>query len=140
MGNNCCECNNKNELDDGILRDKIKYNKEYKDNLLSSNNIDNNNTNSLNVNCIQTNNDTLQKDQDYQIPIKPPKVPNDIISDTIINSRKKLKIIIKQSKYLLEGKEYIINAGGLIGSPRNTKNGVTLFGDTSVSEINISNF
>ena len=58
MGNNCCECNNKNELDDGILGDKIKYNKEYKDNLLSSNNIDNNNTNSLNVNCIQTNNKT----------------------------------------------------------------------------------
>jgi hypothetical protein len=140
MGNNCCECNNKNVLDDSNFGDKIKFNEDNKENILTSNNIDKNNTYSININFTQTNNDTLQKDQDYQISIKSPRVPKDIISDTIINSRKKLKLIIKQSKYLVEGKEYIINAGGLIGSPRNLKNGITLFGDASVSAINIIKF
>ena len=127
-------------LDDSNIGDKIKFNEDNKENILTSNNIDKNNTYSINNIFTQTNNDTLQKDQDYQISIKPPRVPKDIISDTIINSRKKLKLIIKQSKYLIEGKEYIINAGGLIGSSRNLKNGITLFGDTSVSAININNF
>lgn len=139
MGNNCCECNNnKNEIDDGNLGEKIRYyNKEQRENILNTNNIENiNNTNYINVNFTQTNNETLQKDPDSQIPINPPRVPNDKIPDSIINSKKKLKLIIKQSKYLLEGKEYIINAGGLIGSHRNAKDGVTLFGDFSVSNIN----
>ena len=31
-----------------------------------------------------------------------------------------------------EGKEFLINAGGLVGSPRNAKDGITLFGDVGV--------
>ena len=78
------------------------------------------------------NNDTTQKDPDSQIPINPPKVPHNKIPDSIINSKKKLKLIIKQSKYLPEDKELIINAGGLVGSPRNAKDGITFFGDVGV--------
>ena len=145
MGNNCCECNNRNGIDDGNLGGRAKNNIEqireskmqfnYKENI-------NNNTNSINANLTgnydlqQTNNDTIQKDPDYQIPNKPPKVPHDIIPDSIIKTRKKLKLIITQSKYLSEGREFIINAGGLIGSKRNVKDGITIFGDYSVSNIN----
>ena len=73
-----------------------------------------------------------QKDPDNQIPINPPKVPHDKIPESIINSRKKLKLIIIQSKYLSEGREFLINAGGLVGSPRNAKDGITIFGDSGV--------
>ena len=60
---------------------------------------------------------------------------NKIIPENIINSAKKLKLIVIQSKYIKEGEEYIINAGGLIGSPRNIKDGITYFGDKSVNYI-----
>ena len=96
-------------------------------------------TNSANANLSgfidlqQTNNDTTQKDPDTQIPIHPPKVPHDKIPDSVINSKRKLKLIIKQSKYLPEGREFIINAGGLVGSPRNAKDGITIFGDVGVN-------
>lgn len=140
MGN-CCECNNNNAIDDGNLGGKIQITREDR---IKSQNKDNYGTNSANGNLSgfidlqQTNNDTTQKDPDSQIPIKPPKVPHDIIPDSIINSRKKLKLIIRQSKYLPEGRELIINAGGLIGSPRNAKDGITIFGDVGVkSYINL---
>ena len=144
MGNNCCECNNRNGIDDGNLGGRAKNNIEqireskmqfnYKENI-------NNNTNSINANLTgnydlqQTNNDTTQKDPDTQIPINPPKVPHDKIPDSIIKSRRKLKLIIRQSKYLPEGREFTINAGGLIGSPRNAKDGITIFGDVGVHYI-----
>ena len=69
---------------------------------------------------------------DNNIPLNPPLYPNKIIPENIINSAKKLKLIILQSKYLTEGKEYIINAGGLLGSKRKAKDGITFFGDKSV--------
>ena len=34
-----------------------------------------------------------------------------------------------------EGREFIINAGGLVGSPRNAKDGITIFGDVGVNKI-----
>ena len=71
-------------------------------------------------------------DLDNNIPLNPPLYPNKIIPENIINSAKKLKLIILQSKYLTEGKEYIINAGGLLGSKRKAKDGITFFGDKSV--------
>ena len=80
----------------------------------------------------KNNNEKSIKDPDNQIPINPPKIPQDKIPDSIINTRKKLKLIIKQSKYLSEGREFIINAGGLVGSPRNAKDGITIFGDAGV--------
>ena len=134
----CCEYN-RNNIDDGNLGGKIQYPTQItRENRIKSQNKDIYNTNSGNGNLSgfidlqQTNNDTTQKDPDSQIPIKPPKVPHDIIPDSIINSRKKLKLIIKQSKYLPEGREFTINAGGLIGSPRNAKDGITIFGDVGV--------
>jgi len=142
MGNNCCECNNRIGIDDGNLGEKSKNKiQQIKEDKIQYTYKENINTNSINVNLTgnydlqQTNNVTIQKDPDFQIPIKPPKVPHDIIPDNIINSRKKLKLIIIQSKYLCEGREFIINAGGLIGSRRNLKNGITIFGDYSVSNI-----
>lgn len=134
MGNNCCECNNKNIFEEGNLGGKNRS-IEVRD----TKNLDFNNTNSINHNGTgnldlqQTNNDTIQKDLDSKIPIKPPKVPRDKIPDSIINSKKKLKLIIVQSKYLSEGRELIINAGGLLGGRRNDKDGITIFGDYSVS-------
>ena len=136
MGN-CCECNNNNAIDDGNITGKIQYQSQItREDRMKSQNKDNINSVNGNLSGIidlqQTNNDTTQKDPDSQIPLNPPKVPHDIMPDSIINSKKKLKLIIKQSKYLPEGREFIINAGGLVGSPRNAKDGITIFGDVGV--------
>ena len=138
MGNYCCECNNKN-IDDGNLgSSKIKYKEEKKkinkittcDTKIIENSI---------PNLINNNSNNSKYNNEQNILINPPILPNKIISDNIINSTKKLILIIIQSKYLTEGKEYIINAGGLIGSQRNIKDGITYFGDKSVSYIIIIN-
>ena len=48
-------------------------------------------------------------------------------------SKTKLKLTIKQSKNLPEGKEYIINSYGLlINNENKTKDGLTIFGDKNV--------
>ena len=48
-------------------------------------------------------------------------------------SKTKLKLTIKQSKNLPEGKEYIINSLGLlINNENKTKDGLTIFGDKNV--------
>ena len=141
MGN-WCKCNNNNAIDEGNLGGKMQYQSQVtREDRIRSQNRENYNTNSANGNLSgfidlqQTNNDTTQKDPDTQIPINPPKVPHDKIPDSIIKSRRKLKLIIRQSKYLPEGREFIINAGGLVGSPRNAKDGITIFGDVGVHYI-----
>ena len=133
-----------NKIDDGNLGGKIQYQTQItRENRIKSQNKEINNTNSINGNLSglldlqQTNNDTGQKDPDNQIPINPPKIPHDKIPDSVINTRKKLKLIIIQSKYLSEGREFLINAGGLIGSPRNAKDGITIFGDAGVIRFNL---
>ena len=45
------------------------------------------------------------------------------------NSKKKLKLTIKQSKTLPEGKIIIITPSGLLGSLNNFQDGITVFGD-----------
>ena len=139
----CCEYN-RNNIDDGNLGGKIQYQAQLtREDRIKSQGKEINNTNSINGNLSgiidfqPTNNETGQKDPDNQIPINPPKIPHDKIPDNIINSRKKLKLIIIQSKYLSEGREFLINAGGLVGSPRNAKDGITIFGDSGVIIINI---
>ena len=134
----CCEYN-RNNVDEGNLRGKIQYlNQITREDRIKSQNRETNITNSINDNLIENldyhriNNEKDQKDFDNKIPLNPPKIPNDRIPDSIINSRKKLKLKIVQSKYLSEGREFIINAGGLIGSPRNNKDGITIFGDSGV--------
>jgi len=52
-------------------------------------------------------------------------------------SKKKLKLIVKESKCLMEGKEYIINSLGLINSKNSNKDGLTIFGDTNVNKYYI---
>ena len=60
---------------------------------------------------------------------------NQNTSQKIYYSKKKLKLIIKQSKCLQEGKEYIINSLGLIDPKNNFKDGLVIFGDVNVSLI-----
>ena len=134
----CCEYN-RNKIDEGNLGGKIQYQTQItREDRMKSQNKENNNTSSNNDNLSgildfqQINNEIGQKDLDNQIPLNPPKIPHDKIPESIINTRKKLKLKIIQSKYLSEGREFIINAGGLIGSPRNAKDGITIFGDSGV--------
>ena len=57
---------------------------------------------------------------------------NTAIDNNVI-SNKKLKLTIKQSKSLQEGKEYIINSLGLLINNKNkTQDGLTIFGDINV--------
>ena len=134
----CCEYN-RNNIDDGNLGGKIQYQTQItRDDRIKTQNREINNSNSVGDNLSgildlqQTNNERGPKDPDNQIPLNPPKVPHDKIPDSIINTKKKLKLKIIQSKYLSEGREFIINPGGLIGSPRNAKDGITIFGDVGV--------
>lgn len=136
MGNLCIE--NKN-IDEGNFQSETKpvnniINCETKINQNSIPNLSENNPPNNSINNIN-NNININNEINYNIPSNPPLNPNNIIPENIINSSKKLKLIILQSKYLPEGKEYIINAGGLIGSKRNIKDGITYFGDISVSLI-----
>ena len=134
MGNYCCEFN-RNSVDDGNLGGKIQYhNQTDREDKLKMNNKDNTNSNLSEINEIQQiYGENYPKDLDSKIPNNPPKVPHDRIPDSIINTKKKLKLTIKQSKYLSEGREFIINPGGLVGIQRNDKDGITLFGDISVN-------
>ena len=57
-------------------------------------------------------------------------------------SKNILKLLVKQSKCLLEGKEYIINSLGLIDSnnKNNHQDGIVIFGDINVrNRINLYN-
>ena len=141
MGNLCYE--NRNIDEGNIGSDKQKYNiinknQEKNDiNINNSNKISNSETKIINTNSVpnilEVNNiENDFNELDNNIPLNPPLYPNKIIPENIINSAKKLKLIILQSKYLTEGKEYIINAGGLLGSKRKAKDGITFFGDKSV--------
>ena len=58
---------------------------------------------------------------------------SELSNDINYISKTKLKLTIKQSKKLKEGKEYIINSFGLlINNENKTKDGLTIFGDTNV--------
>jgi hypothetical protein len=146
MGNNCCECNNRYIDDENMLSNNIECNpkmQEEKNKITKItscdtkiNLIENQDKNTIpNLLEIHQNNsnNTTQNFYEQNIPTNQALLPNKTIPDIIINSAKKLKLIILQSKFLDEGKEYIINAGGLIGSPRKAKDGITYFGDKSVS-------
>ena len=64
------------------------------------------------------------------------------IIDMFYLSKTLLKLTVKQSKNLEEGKEYIINSLGLlINNENKTKDGLTIFGDVNVIKyyINILN-
>ena len=146
MGNNCCKWNNRYVDDENMMSSNIESNpkiREEKNKITKItscdtkiNLIENQDKNTIpNLLEIYQNNsnNTTQNLNEQNIPTNQALLPNKTIPDIIINSAKKLKLIILQSKFLDEGKEYIINAGGLIGSPRKAKDGITYFGDKSVS-------
>jgi hypothetical protein len=60
---------------------------------------------------------------------------NQNASQKIYYSKKKLQLRIKQSKFLEEGKEYIINSLGIIDPKNKFKDGLVIFGDVNVSII-----
>ena len=146
MGNNCCKCNNRYVDDENTVSSNIECNpkiREEKNKITKItscdtkiNLIENQDKNTIpNLLEIYQNNsnNTTQNLNEQNIATNQALLPNKTIPDIIINSAKKLKLIILHSKFLDEGKEYIINAGGLIGSPRKAKDGITYFGDKSVS-------
>ena len=58
---------------------------------------------------------------------------NGRIDDLYYISKTRLKLVVKQSKNLKEGDEYIINSLGLLTNNKNkTKDGLTIFGDINV--------
>ena len=133
MGN----CYNLNKDDNDILSDvdpleKFKSNNKK----LDENNIiffENNNNNDNNIDIINDNNDN---DNDNDINIIDTNI-NNIIQEQnkdIYNiSKTKLKLTIKQSKNLPEGKEYLINSLGLlINNENKTEDGLAIFGDKNV--------
>ena len=80
-------------------------------------NENNNNINNDDINIIDTNINIIPEQN----------------KDLSYISKTKLKITIKQSKNLPEGKEYIINSLGLlINNENKTKDGLTIFGDKNV--------
>ena len=80
-------------------------------------NENNNNINNDDINIIDTNINIIPEQN----------------KDLSYISKTKLKLTIKQSKNLPEGKEYIINSLGLlINNENKTKDGLTIFGDKNV--------
>ena len=80
-------------------------------------NENNNNINNDDINIIDTNINIIPEQN----------------KDLSYISKTKLKLTIKQSKNLPEGKEYIINSLGLLINDENkTKDGLTIFGDKNV--------
>ena len=126
MGNYCRECNLK-EVDEGNLGEKIQINTS---NTKKSNKLSNLETNMNPELDLAQNSSNNVTDNFIDQQIFNMKIP-----ENIINTTRKLKLIVLQSKYLTEGNEYLINAGGLIGSKRCADDGVTYFGDISVSNI-----
>ena len=135
MGNYCYDCNNKN-TDEGNFKSGIISFKEENTKINKIVTCDTKTNQDANQNLLDLyqNNSNITTENNYEanIPSNPSLLPKKIVPENIINSAKKLKLIILQSKYLEEGKEYLINAGGLLGSKRNVKDGVTYFGDISV--------
>ena len=76
----------------------------------------------------------------FDIPrLKDLKLAKQQISESIINTRKKLVLTVIEAKFLLIGLQLIINAGGLEGSERNAKDGVVLFGNKPQKKTSIPN-
>ena len=90
---------------------------ENANNQIQVNENNNNNINNDDINIIDTNINIIPEQN----------------KDLSYISKTKLKLTIKQSKNLPEGKEYIINSLGLLINDENkTKDGLTIFGDKNV--------
>ena len=126
MGN-CCNGNyNDNDIEKNQQNNQIKLNEkgnynsslEYQDQ--SKYNAGIGNIHKLNTDSYQINNQEPQ-----------PKIQE----KNLFISKTKLNLIVKQSKCLLEGKEYLINSLGLteFNNKNNHQDGLVIVGDIDVS-------
>ena len=125
MGN-CCKANyNDNDLLNSPKNNKLENIHKNKD---SSNDYQNQIRHNTGI-------ENIHKASIDSNKINEQKIPHE--KDLYI-SKIKLKIIVKQSKCLLEGKEYLINSLGLLDSNNKTKylDGIVIFGDVNVSKKN----
>ena len=121
MGN-CCKVNyNDNDLLNSPKNNELENNNKGKDFSNDYQNQTRHNTGIENINKANTDSNKINEQ----------KIPHDIYISKI-----KLKIIVKQSKCLLEGKEYLINSLGLLDSKNKNKylDGIVIFGDVNVSK------
>ena len=121
MGN-CCKVNyNDNDLLNSPKNNELENNNKGKD---FSNDYQNQTRHNTGI-------ENIQKASTDSNKINEQKIPHDIYISKI-----KLKIIVKQSKCLLEGKEYLINSLGLLDSNNKNKylDGIVIFGDVNVSK------
>ena len=128
MGN-CCNAN----LNDNDLLASPKIN-----NLEKCKDFSNDYQNQTRYNTII---DNIHKAITNSNKINENNLPKISLEKDIFISNIKLKIIIKQSKCLQEGKEYLINSLGLLDSNNNNKyfDGIVIFGDVNVSNNNNKN-
>ena len=121
MGN-CCKVNyNDNDLLNSPKNNELENNNKGKD---FSNDYQNQTRHNTGI-------ENIQKASTDSNKINEQKIPHDIYISKI-----KLRIIVKQSKCLLEGKEYLINSLGLLDSNNKNKylDGIVIFGDVNVSK------
>ena len=121
MGN-CCNSNyNDNDLLNIPKNNELENIHKNKD---SSNDYQNQTRHNTGI-------ENIQKASTDSNKINEQKIPHDIYISKI-----KLRIIVKQSKCLLEGKEYLINSLGLLDSNNKNKylDGIVIFGDVDVSK------
>ena len=139
MGNCCNGAHNDNDL---LNSPKINNLEKPKNKKIYENNNQININNNTGAGIIKKNN--IQKESiesNINEQHKSIKIPrdNDKYEKDILNiSKIKLKMIIKQSKCLQEGKELIINSLGLMNTDKNNNNmnysdGIVIFGDKNVS-------
>ena len=132
MGN-CCKGKN---IDDNEIEKSLENNQNKKENFSSS--LDNQqppkiNTCNTGIENIKTDSIIMANQQEH---------PQLFQEKNLYISKNILKLLVKQSKCLLEGKEYIINSLGLIDSnnKNNHQDGIVIFGDINVrNRINLYN-
>ena len=124
----CCKGNNDDHDLENIPQNKIE-NKKKKIRELSS--LDSQNQSGY-INGIEN---IHKADTDFKQNENQQQISNIPHEQNLIISKNKLKLIIKQSKCLSEGKEYIINSLGLVDSKNknNYHDGIVIFGDINVS-------
>ena len=82
---------------------------------------------------IPIDNDDIDNQMRQNTNIEINNINENINNNNIFIANIKLKLTIKQSKSLQEGKEYIINSLGLLINNQNkTNDGLTIFGDENV--------
>lgn len=131
MGNCCNASNNDNDIENNQRSNKVENKKNKREfSSLDFQNPTRYNTGTENIHKEATDysHNKIVEQHSSKSPSKMPQERN------IYISKKRLKLVIKQSKCLEEGKEYIINSAGLVDNKEGPLDGLTIFGDTDVSK------